>query len=390
LIITAVVLEHRSQAEVARSYNVSKGWVSKLIARWRAEGDAAFLPRSRRPRTSPNAVPASTVGLIVNLRTNLQVQGLDHGPATIAWHLHHHHAITVSAATVSRHLTRQGLVTPEPKKRPKSTYIRFEADLPNECWQSDFTHWHLADGTGVEILTFLDDCTRYAISVTPHTTVTTQLLINAFRTAIAEHGVPASTLTDNGMIYTVRLAGRRRAGGRNAFEHELRRLNITQKNGAPAHPQTQGKVERFQQTMKKWLTAQPPAADLPQLGHQLDDFVDYYNHHRPHRSLPRHGTPASRYQTLPKATPEGTRDHDTHHRVRHDKIAKNGIVTLRNAGRLHHIPIGRAHAGTRILLLAQDLNIRIVNAATGELLRELQLDPTRDYQPLNNRKPPNM
>lgn len=390
LIITAVVLEQRSQAEVARSYNVSKGWVSKLIARWRVEGDAAFEARSRRPKTSPNALPPATIELIVNLRTNLNRQGLDHGPATISWHLQHHHTITVSPATISRHLTRHGLVTPEPKKRPKSTYIRFEADLPNECWQSDFTHWRLADASGVEILTFLDDCSRYAISVTAHRTVTTQQLIEMFRTAISHHGTPASTLTDNGMIYTVRLAGRRRAGGRNAFEHELRRLNITQKNGAPAHPQTQGKVERFQQTMKKWLAAQPAAHDLPELDEQLNTFVDYYNHQRPHRSLPHHGTPASRYDTLPKATPGGIRNTDTHHRVRHDKISKNGIVTLRHAGRLHHIPIGRAHAGTRILLLAQDLDIRIINAATGELLRELQLDPTHDYQALNSRKPPNM
>ena len=198
LIITAVILEHRPQAEVARTYNVSKGWVSKLIARWRLEGDAAFQPRSRRPKTSPNAIPAATIELIVNLRTNLQNQGLDHGPATIAWHLKHHHNITISPATISRHLSRQGMVSPAPKKRPKSTYIRFQADLPNECWQSDFTHWQLADGSGVEILTFLDDCTRYAISVTAHNTVTTQLIIDAFRTAISRHGTPASTLTDNG------------------------------------------------------------------------------------------------------------------------------------------------------------------------------------------------
>ena len=390
LIITAVILEHRPQAEVARTYNVSKGWVSKLIARWRLEGDAAFQPRSRRPRTSPNAISAATIELIVNLRTNLQNQGLDHGPATIAWHLTHHHTITVSPATISRHLSRHGMVTPAPKKRPKSTYIRFQADLPNECWQSDFTHWQLADGSGVEILTFLDDCTRYAISVTAHNTVTTQVIIDAFRTAISRHGTPASTLTDNGMVFTVRLAGHRRAGGRNAFEHELRRLNITQKNGSPAHPQTQGKVERFQQTMKKWLTVQIPADDISQLSHQLDDFVEYYNTHRPHRSLPHHATPASRYNTLPKATPGPTRDNDTHHRIRHDKISKNGIITLRHAGRMHHIPIGRAHAGTRILLLAHDLNIRIINAATGELLRELELDTTRDYQALNSRKPPNL
>jgi len=137
LIITAVTIEGRSQADVARTYGVSKGWVSKRISRWRIEGEAAFEPRSRRPRTSPTALPVTTVDLIVNLRTNLHRQGLDHGPATIVWHLANHHNITVSQATISRTLTRAGLVTPEPKKRPRSSYIRFEASQPNETWQSD-------------------------------------------------------------------------------------------------------------------------------------------------------------------------------------------------------------------------------------------------------------
>ena len=68
-------------------------------------------------------------------------------------------------------------------------------------------------------------------------------------------------------------------------------------------------------------------------------------------------------------------------RVRRDRISKTGNLTLRTGGRLRHIGIGRTYAGTHVLLLIQDLNIRIINAATGELLRELVLDPTRDYQP---------
>lgn len=386
MIITAVVLEGRTQAEVARAYGASKGWVSKLVARYRLEGEAAFEQRSRRPLTSPTSTARATVDLIVNLRANLRSRGLDHGPVTIAWHLRENHGVTTSPATISRILTRAGLVTPEPKKRPRSSYIRFEAAQPNETWQSDVTHWRLTDGTPVEILTFLDDCTRYAISVTAHRSVTTAILVQELRNAIADHGIPASTLTDNGMIYTVRLAGRRREGGLNAFEHELRRFGIVQKNGSPAHPQTQGKVERFQQTLKKALTI-IPAATLDELQAAIDTFRIDYNQHRPHRSLPRGATPASRYETLPKTGP-GTHEPNAHHRVRHDRISKNGVVTLRHAGRLRHIPVGRSHAGTRILLLADDLDIRIINATTGELLRELTLDPDRDYQPLNSRKPP--
>ena len=140
LVITAVVVEGRSQADVARSYGVSKGWVSKLVARYRAEGDTAFEPRSRRPKTSPRALPTSTVDLIVTLRRGLTSHGLDAGADTIAWHLEHHHGVHVSRATIDRTLHRQGLVTPAPKKRPRSSYVRFAAEQPNELWQADFTH----------------------------------------------------------------------------------------------------------------------------------------------------------------------------------------------------------------------------------------------------------
>ena len=157
LVITAVVRERRSQGEVARAYGVSQGWVSRLVARYRAEGEAAFGPRSRKPRTSPRAIPETTVQLIMRLRKELAGQGLDAGPDTIAWHLQHRHRIRVSAATISRYLARAGLVVPEPRKRPKSSYLRFEAEQPNECWQADFTHYPLADGSGTEILTWLDD-----------------------------------------------------------------------------------------------------------------------------------------------------------------------------------------------------------------------------------------
>ena len=196
LVITAVVTEGRSQGEVARAYGVSQGWVSRLVARYQAEGEAAFEPRSRRPKTSPRALPEATVALIVQLRKELAGQGLDAGPQTIAWHLEHHHRIRVSPATISRYLTRAGLVTPEPSKRPKSSYIRFQADQPNECWQADFTHYPLADGTGTEILTWLDDHSRYALSVTAWHRVTGPIVLATFRAAARKHGPPAATLTD--------------------------------------------------------------------------------------------------------------------------------------------------------------------------------------------------
>ena len=377
LVITAVVVEGRSQSEVAREYWVSQGWISRLVARYRREGEAAFEPRSRRPHTNPTRLPQATVDLIIALRAELAGKGLDDGAQTIAWHLQHHHGLEVSVASIHRHLRAAGLITAQPQKRPKSSYIRFAAEQPNERWQADFTHWWLAGGTHTEILCWLDDHARYAISITAHRRVTGPIVVDTFRDACAAHGIPASTLTDNGMVFTTRLSGGK--GGRNAFENELRRLGVTQINSTPNHPTTCGKVERFHQTLKKWLTGQPRAATLTELQTQLDVFINIYNHHRPHRSMPHHATPATAYTARPKADP-ATRT-DTHHRVRHDTVDQFGKLTVRHAGRLHHIGVGRTHARTHVVMLIHDRDIRIINAATGELIRQLTIDPTRDYQP---------
>jgi transposase InsO family protein len=384
LVITAV-LAGQSQSEVARTYGVSQGWISRLMARYRDEGEAAFEPRSRAPKTSPGATAPETVELVLQLRKQLDESGLDAGADTIEWHLQHRHQTTLSRATINRILVRAGQVAPDPAKRPKSSYIRFEAEQPNETWQSDFTHYRLTrpDGTpgaDVEIITWLDDHSRYALHISAHVRITAPIVLATFRTAADLHGYPASTLTDNGMVYTVRFAGGR--GGRTKLEVELRRLNIVQKNSRPNHPTTCGKVERFQQTLKKWLRAQPvQPSTITELGALLDTFAVEYNQRRPHRSLPHHATPATAYTARPKATPSADRVRDTHDRVRHDKINKAGTVTLRVAGRLRHIGIGRTYAGTYVILLVQDLEVRIVHAATGELLRELIIDPRRDYQP---------
>ncbi len=381
-IITAVTVEGVSQAETARRYGVSEATVSRLMARYRAEGDAAFEPRSRRPHSSPTKISDEVVGLIVNLRDDLAGQGLDAGPETIGWHLTQHHQITVSASTIRRYLIAAGRVTPNPRKRPRSSFIRFQADLPNECWQSDITYYHLGEplpdqSNRAEILSWLDDHSRYALSSTAHLSVTGDDTVQTLQTAGTQHGLPASILTDNALVYTTRFAGGR--GGRNALETYCATTGITQKHSRPAHPTTCGKVERFQQTLKGWLKAQPnQPTTLDELQTLCDTFRTIYNHQRPHRGIDRR-LPAAVYQLLPKTGPN-TID-NPHHRIRHDHIDTTGTVSLRRAGRMHHIGIGRPHAGTPVVLIIEDLDIRVINTTTGELLRHLQLDPTRDYQP---------
>ena len=188
-------------------------------------------------------------------------------------------------------------------------------------------------------------------------------------------------LSDNGMVFTTRFAGgRARAKTRNGFHTEPAGLGIEQKNSSPNHPQTCGKVERLHQTQKRWLPAQPEQpSTITALQVLLERFADEYNTRRPHRSLARR-TPAAAYLARPKATPDG-HDSPADVRVRRDRVDTSGVVTLRFHGRLHHIGIGRAHARTHVLLLVQARDIRVVNATTGDLIRELVLDPAATTNP---------
>lgn len=393
LVITAVVVEGRPVTQVAVDYGVARSWIYELVARYRTEGEAAFEPRSRRPNTQPAAIPPATVGLIIQLRRELTRQGLDAGPHTIAWHLTGQHRLTVSPATIWRTLKKAGLIIPEPRKKPKAAYVRFAAEQPNQMWQTDFTHYRLTrpDGTpgaDTEILCFIDDHSRYALSITCHPSVTGPAVVAAFRQTVADQGIPASVLSDNGVVFTTRFAGGR--AGRdtlNGFQTELRRLGVVEKHSKPNHPTTCGKVERFQQTLKKWLRAQPRQPQtLTELQALCDEFLAYYNNSRPHRSLNRR-TPAVAYQARPKAAPQVSTEAVPQARVRRDIIDTDGKLTLRHNGRLHHIGIGRTHARTPILMLINGLHIRIIHATTGELIRELILNPAVDYQPRGVRKP---
>jgi transposase InsO family protein len=374
-LVEAHLREGRPVAELAAAHGVHRSWIYKLLARYRDHGEAGLVARSRRPCSSPTAVADVVEDEIVALRKRLVEDGLDAGAVTIHWHLSRHHDQVPSVSTIWRILKRRGFVTPQPKKRPRSSFIRFEATLPNECWQSDMTHWSLTDGTGVEIVNFLDDHSRLCVaSVALPVTCATDIA-EIFITAAQHYGTPAAMLTDNGCIYTAKYRG-----GKVIIETLLETLGVTYKHARPYHPQTCGKVERFHQTQKRWLTKHP-AGDLTELQALLDRFVTEYNDHRPHRSLGRR-TPRQVYDTKLKARP-ATSVPAVHYRVRHDRVDKTGCVTLRYQSRLHHIGIGRAHAGTRVVCLIADRDIRIVTQ-NGELIRHLELDPNRDYQPRNN------
>lgn len=374
-VVDAVLVEGRSCREVARSHGVSKSWVSELVSRYRTGGYEALAARSRRPHSVPGRTPDDLEDQIVRLRKELAGQGLDAGAQTIHWHLLQDHPDPPSAATIWRVLSRRGFIVAQPHKRPRSSYRRFEAHLPNECWQSDMTHWKLADGTKVEIVNFVDDHSRVCLGSRALPVATAPEVVGLFHACAAAWGLPESVLSDNGCIYT---AWHR--GGSCAMESEMLGLGIVYKHSRPNHPQTCGKVERFHQTLKRYLAKQPPAETIEQLQAQIDRFVDYYNFKRPHRANNRM-TPKQAFDARAKARPSRPKlpGLKGQMRVRHDKVDKNGKVTLRYRGKLLHIGMGWANRGKRVTLLVDGRDVRAIEES-GELLRHLTIDPTRNYQ----------
>jgi transposase InsO family protein len=377
--VLKVVTKQLTVTQAAVDYGYSRRHLQRLLARYREEGIDGVDPRSRRPRSNPHATPEVVRERIVELRLQLTADGWDAGPVTIAWHLEQEGHRAPSTSTIRRILHSAGLITPEPRKRPRSAYRTIVTAQPNECWQSDFTHWRLADGTDVEILTWLDDHSRLLLSCTAHTPVTGDIVVETFVTCGNEHGYPAATLTDNGRVYTAR-----HSGGRNAFEYLLAALRIVQKNGRPNHPQTQGKAERHHQTLKRWLTRQPAAVTIDELQDQLDRFRDAYNQQRPHRELGRR-TPATVYAGLPKAVPAG--GPRGHYRLRYDRLDPLGKMSLRRAGRIHHLGVGAKHARKRVLAIADHTTVTVTELTTGEILSTHHIDPTKTYWRNTQRAP---
>jgi transposase InsO family protein len=365
----------RPIAELAAAHDVHRSWLYKLLARYRAEGSAGLEPRSKRPHSSPTRIAGRHEDAIVALRKELTDAGFDAGAATIQSHLARRQDDVPSISTIWRVLKARGFVTPQPHKRPRSSWKRFEAELPNETWQADVTHVGIAEDQTLEVLNIVDDHSRLCIATRAFLSTRSVDVVRTMHRAAATWGYPETFLTDNGAIFTASSRG-----GLAALQTELLALGIASKHSRPYHPQTCGKVERFHQTLKRYLAQQDPPATKKQLQRQLDTFAAAYNNDRPHRAIARR-TPAEAFTAREKAHPQGPRIDTLGYRVRRDRISKKGNVTLRYRGRLHHIGIGAAYAGWRIILLVAGRDIRILTP-DGTQLRHLTLDPQNDYQPI--------
>jgi transposase InsO family protein len=378
MVVDAVVVEGRSVREVASAFGRSKSWVHDLVTRYRAEGDAALEERSRRPVHSPRRTSDDVEEAIVRLRKDLCDLGADAGPQTIAWHLERQRGSSPSPATIYRILARRGFITPEPRKRPTSSFIRFEADQPNERWQGDVTHWALEDGSDVEILNFIDDHSRLVLVADVRRVTKGPDVLATYAKACQRWGEPASVLTDNGAVFN----GTSR-GGITAFEVALGRAGVVYKHSRPYHPQTCGKVERWHQTLKGFLAKRPPARTIVGLQGQVDEIVEYYNEQRPHRARGRL-TPAAAFAARDKAVP-GMPGVDPHYRIRHDKVDGAGKISLRFGNKMLHLGVGRPWKGTRVRLYIAGDEIRVVSE-DGELIAATTIDLAKGYQKM--RKPP--
>jgi transposase InsO family protein len=380
-VVAFVAGEAMNVRQLCKEAGISRQTFYKYVARCRAEGLAGFEPRSRRPLTTPQAVAVGVEDAVIVWRKRLEEAGLDHGATTIQWHLGRDDDFTAkvpSTATVHRILVRRGFVIPQPQKRPKSSWHRFEAPAPNEWWQIDSTDWVIAAAPGlVKIFNVVDDHSRVACASRAVTEATGEEAWTTFCAGVQEWGLPAAVLSDNGLCFSGKLRG-----FEVLFEARLRDAGIRPITGRPYHPQTTGKVERFQQTLKRWLRRHDHrhglARDLTELQARLDTFRRYYNEQRPHQGIGR-VTPLSRWQATAPAIPADTP-------LAHPESASRPAprqMTVNNVGVALvdglRIGVGSEWAGREVTVIV-DRNYATV-FCDGLLVRHLRLDRTRRYQP---------
>lgn len=371
----AVASEDLNVAAFCREVGISRQTFYFWRRRYRRDGLDGLEARPPVPQTSPRRISVEVEDAIVGLRKELEDLGVDSGPATIRWHLGDRKMAPVpSESTIWRVLKRRGFVVPAPQKRPKSSFCRFEASAPNELWQADCIDWSTAAG-GVKILSFLDDHSRVALRVKALPHATTEATWDTFGEACQLWGVPLGQLSDNGVNFSGRLRGYQVR-----FEIELRAIGVVPKTSRPFHPQTCGKVERFQQTLKKWLRAQPQPADLAELQAQIDAFVGYYNHKRPHRGIDRN-TPAQRWAATPPAINLGVAL-PSPARANTAVVDNSGIVRVGG----YKVGLGRQWRGRTAQVHHDDTHAAVF--VDHRLVRALTIDPTRHYQPIGKPRGP--
>jgi putative transposase len=281
-------------------HGISRNSFYALRKRAKAEGPAAVLePRSRRPRSSPSTLSDEVKTQAVQVRAALEASGLDHGPISVHDKMHSMGLEVVpSVASLARIFRQAGVARAEPKKKPRSAWRRFVYPAPNACWQLDATEYVLTGGRKCVIFQLIDDHSRFAVASHVALGETAQAAIAVFDKAVAAHGVPQRLLSDNGVALNPS-----RRGFLGQFVEHVSGLGVDAITGKPYKPTTQGKNERFHQTLFRYLDKQPLANTLADLQTQVDAFDRIYNTQRPHQGLPGRVTPQAAWDATTKADP---------------------------------------------------------------------------------------
>jgi transposase InsO family protein len=358
-----------SVSHVCQQLGISRDTFYRYRGRLDAEGFPGLLPRSTRPRSSPGQTPPETVALILAKRAALKKDGWDYGARSIQSRLKRDGIDVPSARTVHRVLVRAGLVEPQPAKRPRSSFKRFEHPAPNACWQLDGTEWALADHSEVCILRLTDDHARMILASRAAPAENTREAWALVETAVARHGRPVMLLSDGGSAFT----SRRTTGGISVFEQRLRDQGINPVVSSPRHPQTCGKKERDWQPLKRWLAAHPPATTLAELQSLLDAYDVLFNTERPHQGIGG-ATPAERYTASAKAVPApGPLAPPVSHTER--QVRGSGRVDL---GNRFSVCLGHEWTGATVTVVRDDLDVAILHQ--GHLIKRLTIDTSRRSQ----------
>lgn len=346
-----------------RDHGISTWFFWDLRRRHAKYGDAVLVPMRRVAGEIVNRCPVDIEDAIVSKRKELDQEGLDSGPATIAFHLRDLEGLP-SNATIWRVLKRRGFVIDDPSKAPKTKGRSFASERANDCWQIDDTTWPLANGREVKIINIIDDCSRTLVASVAVTSCTGTAAFNAFATAAAEWGWPARFLSDNAKAF------------RHGLADALAALGIAAGHSRPYHPSTCGKVERFHQTLKKRLATRRTRS-LASLQAELDEFRRVYNHERPHDSLGQQ-FPAHVWATTPKSGPAG---HPLTPKTRiHTTVVSNGQAW---AGPKLTITIGAAYNGLTATTVVTGTTAHVFVDA--KLARQLTINPNKRTQPLHDR-----
>lgn len=357
-----------------REQGVSRSWFYDLRALVRATDPlTAMRPRPRvRAQRHRQAIPVEVEELAVRIRKELADAGWDHGPVTVRHRLGQLGVVAPAASTLARVFSRRGMVVPQPQKRPRSSYRRFQFGTVHECWQLDAFQSVLADGSTCVVYQVLDDRSRALLASHVTATETAEGAITVVDKAIRAYQVPVLLLTDNGSAFN-----QTRRGLSSQLVTQITSLGVRAITGRPGHPQTQGKDERVHQTTQFWLQARPRPGDHAGLQALLDEFDRHYNGHRPHQSLAM-STPAQvldqAARAIPPLPPEPGPAPPAPVRAARRRVAGNGKISIRHAA----IQLGYEHRHSTVTIVLTGDNAAIFDAR-GHHIRSLNLEPGRSY-----------